>query len=332
MNIFVGGSLREVPLYGELCEKFVRSLGRCIVERGHTLLTGCRGSLDKAVAEGACEWLEAHDGDKRASLISYRLKNDPPAHRLGTIQVSRRSDWDLAHPDLNPPEQIAEADVTVFVAGSEGTYSAANWARIADKPILGLVVFGGAGRDVFERERTRFTDRYANLVTLRDFDVLSQDTEDAAQLAADVVSLCEKIVVSRTVFAIMPFSEPFRDVYASYAAVCGEFGFTAERTDELETGERIIPQILAGIRRSAFVIADVTEHSANVFYEIGFAEGIGRPVVVTAKRETPLPFDIADIPVIFWSGQNELQDRLRRRIKEIAATLGRRVHDSVARS
>ena len=208
--------------------------------------------------------------------------------------------------------------------GAPGTYSAANWARIADKPILGLVVFGGAGRDVFERERTRFDERYANVVSVRDFDVLSQDTEDVAQLATDVVSLCEKIVVSKTVFAIMPFTEPFRDVYASYGAVCAEFGFTAERTDELETGERIIPRILAGIRRSAFVIADVTEHSANVFYEIGFAEGIGRPVVVTARRDTPLPFDIADIPVIFWSGQNELQDRLRRRVKEIASTLGRR--------
>ena len=56
---------------------------------------------------------------------------------------------------------------------------------------------------------------------------------------------------------------------------------------------------------------------------IGFAEGIGRPVVVTARRDTPLPFDIADIPVVFWSGQNELQDRLRRRVKEIASTLGR---------
>lgn len=33
--------------------------------------------------------------------------------------------------------------------------------------------------------------------------------------------------------------------------------------------------ILAGIRRAAFVIADVTEPSANVFYEIGFAEGMG---------------------------------------------------------
>jgi hypothetical protein len=325
MNIFVGGSLKDVPLCGELCEPFVRTLGRRIVERGHTLLTGCRGSLDKAVAEGASEWLDAHQQDKRKQIVSYRLKNDQPAHRIGTIQVSRRSDWELAHPDLNPPEQIAEADVTIFVAGRLGTFSAANWARIADKPILGMVVFGGAGRDVFERERARFDERYAGIVSLREFEALSQDTDDVDQLASDVVGLCETITVSRTVFAIMPFSEAFGKVYASYMAACGEFGFAAERTDELETGERIIPRILAGIRRSAFVIADVTEHSANVFYEIGFAEGIGRPVIVTAKRDTPLPFDIADIPVIFWSDQDELRDRLKRRIKEIGPGRRRRI-------
>ena len=322
MNIFVGGSLRDVPLYGESCQRFVQQLGERIVERGHTLLTGCCGSLDKAVAEAAHNWLDSHDRDERQQLISYRLKNDQPAHRLGRIQISRREDWELSHPDLSPPEQIAEADVTVFVAGGDGTFSAANWARIADKPILGVAEFGGAGREIFERERGRFKERYAHLVAAKDFDILNQDTDDVAQLASDVVTLCEKIVTSNTVFTIMPFTEEFRDVYASYSTVCKEFGFTAERTDESDSGERIIPRILAGIRRAAFVIADVTHPSANVFYEIGFAEGMGRAVIVSAKKDTPLPFDIADIPVLFWSGQEELKEKLRRRVKEVASAKG----------
>ncbi len=40
-----------------------------------------------------------------------------------------------------------------------------------------------------------------------------------------------------------------------------------------------------------FVIADVTEMSANVFYEIGFAEGFCRPVILTTKQGTVLPFE-----------------------------------------
>jgi hypothetical protein len=232
--------------------------------------------------------------------------------------VSRRTDWDLSHPDLNPPEQIAEADVAVFVAGGDGTFSAANWARIAGKPILGVAQFGGAASQIFEQERGRFDERYAERVEAEDFDILNQDTDDIEQLVSDVIALCEKIATSNTVFTIMPFTEEFRDVYASYVAVCREFGFNAVRTDESESGERIIPRILEGIRRAAFVIADVTHPTANVFYEIGFAEGLGRSVIVSAKKGTTLPFDIVDIPVLYWSGQEELKERLRRRVKEIA--------------
>ena len=324
MNIFVGGSLREVPLYSEVCQRFVQRLGEHIVERGHTLLTGCSGSLDKAVAEAAYNWLVSHAQNERQQLVSYRLKNDTPAHRLGRIQVSRRADWDLSHPDLSPPEQIAEADVAVFIAGGDGTFSAANWARIAGKPILGVAQFGGAASQIFEQERGQFQERYAQRVAAQDFDILNQDTDDVAQLASDVLTLCERIVTSNTVFTIMPFTEEFRDVYASYAGVCKEFGFNAQRTDESDSGERIIPRILAGIRGAAFVIADVTQPSANVFYEIGFAEGMGRPVIVSAKKDTTLPFDIADIPVLYWSGQEELKEKLRRRVKEIAPVLQRK--------
>jgi predicted Rossmann-fold nucleotide-binding protein len=324
MNIFVGGSLRNIALYGDLCQRFVQHLGEHIVERGHTLLGGCRGSLDKAVAEAASGWLDSNNRDKRQQLISYRLKNDPPAHRLGRIQVSLREDWELGHKDLCPPEQIAEADATVFIAGSAGTLSAANWARIADKPILGVAQFGGAGRDIFELERSRFKERYSHLVAAKDFDILNQDTEDVDQLASDVVTLCERIITSNSVFAIMPFTEEFHNVYVSYSTVCEEFGFRAERTDQTDSGERIIPRIIAGIRRAAFVLADVTHPSANVFYEIGFAEGMGRPVIVSAKRNTLLPFDIADIPVLFWDGPEELKDKLRRRVKEIAPVIRRK--------
>jgi hypothetical protein len=319
MKIFVGGSLRNVPTYGEICQLFVQHLGQRIVERGHMLLGGTRGSLDMAVAEAADKWLASNDRDKRKQLIlSYRLKNDQPAHRFGTIEVSQREDWDLAHEDLSPPEQIAEADVTVFIAGRHGTLIAANWARIAKKPILGVAQFGGAGMEIFGRECRQFEERYSDLVKAREFNILRQDTDDVNQLANEVVTLCEKIVTSNDVFTIMPFTAEFDDVFKSYFAVCAESGFSAQRTDQSESGERIIPRILAGIRRAAFVIADVTQLRANVFYEIGFAHGMGKPVIVSAKKGTVIPFDIADIPVLFYSGPEELKEILSRRVGAIA--------------
>lgn len=323
MHIFVSGSLRDVPAAADLCVRFVEQLAIQIIERGHTLLTGCRGSLDRAIAEAAYEAVLEKDLDPRKFLVSYRLKNEERAHQLGRVQISRLTDWELTHAELHAPEQIAEADVAVFIAGRKGTLLAANWARIAEKPVLGVAQFGGAGERLFERERDRFQNRYAQFIDIEEFDILSEDTDDCAQLAEDVVRLCERVLTPNNVFTIMPFTDDFRDVFDSYRDVCAEFGLTAERTDESESSDRIIPRILDGIRRSAFVIADVTTMSPNVFYEIGFAEGFARTVIITAKAGTELPFDLADIPVVFWSSQDELKEKLRRRMGEVVVKLNR---------
>jgi hypothetical protein len=322
MKIFVGGSLKQVPQCAEICPDFVRTLGEEIVRREHTLLTGCRGSLDKAVAEAAYRALQSEGRDVLRQLISYRLKNDQPAHRFGRIQVSRREDWNLTHPELDPPEQIAEADVAIFLGGHKGTFIAANWARIADKPILGVAQFGGAGATIFERERARFANRYAGSLKIQNFDLLSQDTMDVKRLAEDVLHVAERSVTSRTIFTIMPFKEVYRPVLEAYRTVC-EPQYEIERTDESDTSDRIIPRILEGIRHSAFVIADVTELTPNVVYEIGFAQGLGKRVILTARQGTALPFDLTDIPVIFWDKTQDLQEKLRRRVAGICRAAAR---------
>ena len=74
---------------------------------------------------------------------------------------------------------------------------------------------------------------------------------------------------------------------------------------------------------SAFVIADVTETSPNVFYEIGFAEGPGRPIIATAKMDTKLPFDIVDTPVTFWNSLEDLKLKLEPLVNELKTGLGK---------
>ena len=327
MKIYVGGSLRDGQVDPDLCKQFIEQLGVKIAEHGHILLTGCRGSLDRAIAESASQWLESngHDlKDIRKRIISYKLKADEPIHNFGRIQVSKRADWALTTPDLSLPEQIAEADVAIYVAGSEGTFFAANWARIGGKPILGVARFGGAGSVIFERERDEFAKKYSHLVSKEDFDMLNQYTNDVSQLAEDVIALCENLMTSNSVFIVMSFKKEYIDLYDAYAAVCKDFGFKAVRTDQVTSLERITPRILDGIRHSAFVIADVTEKSLNVFYEIGFADGFGRPVILTAKEGTELPFDIKDTPIVFWSTLNELKQKLQPLIGEIKMNLGKR--------
>src|SRR5262249_41405424 len=112
--------------------------------------------------------------------------------------------------------------------------------------------------------------------------------------------------------------DDLEDTFETFKTVCADLGFTCDRVTNGNAGERILPDILERIRCAAFTIVDLTDLRPNVFYELGYADGIGKKVVVTAKHDTELPFDVKDIPTIFWTGQKRLKEDLRRRILEVA--------------
>jgi hypothetical protein len=296
-------------------------LGIEIVSQGHVLLNGCRSSLDQDITAAAQEWLARNGRDPKRQIVSYRLRTDEPIHSFGTIRYSALLDWNMNHAELCVPEQIELADATIFVAGAEGTFWARNWAFFARKPILGVPRFGGAGETIYLQELKRLRDTLPAVA--EDYETLNSLTLDISGFAKDVISLAERMVAPREVFVIMSFKREFVDVFASCKEVCREFKLEAERTDESTSSERITPRIEKGIRRSAFVIADVSESSPNVFYEIGYAVGLGKDVIVTAKEGTKLPFDIGDVPTIFWAVQDDLKVKLRSRLAGRASATGR---------
>jgi hypothetical protein len=319
MKLLVVGSLRDVPGHPELCGSFVTKLAEQIIERGHTLLNGCRGSLDKAIAAAADARLKALGRSPESQLVGYRLSEADPVHRFGVIRISKHKDWDLTHPQLTPPEQIAEADAAIFVAGNEGTFIAANWARIAGIPVLGVAEFGGAGEALYAHERSNLAKKFGRSVTPDEFAVLNQDTIDMAKLASDVVALAERIVIPHSVFPVLPFSAPYADVKDTFQTCCREANLELEDIEEDATTARIIPRIVEGIRRAAFIIADISESRPNVYFEIGLAQGLNKPIVLTAKVGTVLPFDMSDMPVLFWDTQRSLREQVSRRLQALAA-------------
>lgn len=321
MRIFVGGSLRDVARDSDLCRHFVAALGTEIVRRDHVLLNGCRSSVDQAIATAAHEWLVSNAGNPKDRIMSYCLKSDKPVHSLGTVRYSALLDWQMNHSELEIPEQIELAGATIFVAGGEGTFWSKNWASFARKLIVGIPRFGGAGETIYNRELKRL--REVAPAVAEDYETLNSLSADMSDYAKEVVGLVERMVTPRNVFTIMSLKKEFRDVYASCKEVCREFKFEAERTDESASLERIVPRIETGIRKSAFVIADVSELSPNVFYEVGYAKALGKDVIVTAKTGTQLPFDVGDMPTIFWEIQEDLKEGLRKCLAGLVGKYGR---------
>lgn len=227
------------------------------------------------------------------------------------------------------PEPIREADAVVIVGGWSGTQYAATWARLANKPIVPVATFGHAAAEIFSDELQNFDRRYANRIALDDYEILNRvmplpTTETWIEhFAKDVVSLTEKLISSRDVFIIMSFAERAHlvDAYDTFCTVCKANDFSGFRVDDhVDNNQRIVPTVLESIRRAAFIIADVSEPRPNVYYELGFAQALGKGVITTAFQGTQLPFDIFDVPTLYWSNQRTLREELDKRIKIVRKT------------
>lgn len=56
--------------------------------------------------------------------------------------------------------------------------------------------------------------------------------------------------------------------------------------------------IIKRINSADLIVADLTDHNANVFYELAIAHGWNKPVIHMIERGQSIPFDIADLRVI----------------------------------
>jgi hypothetical protein len=171
--------------------------------------------------------------------------------------------------------------------------------------------FGGAAAKIFAQEMNEFDKKYASLITRLEYEQLNSLKSDHEH-ATDLIALSEKVAESRSALVIMSYgiSEELVDAYETFKSVTESLGFQCSKVTDETAGNRILPDILESIARAAFVIVDLTELRPNVFYELGYADGLGKRVVVTARKGTELPFDVKDIPTIFWGGQTQLRNDL----------------------
>lgn len=72
----------------------------------------------------------------------------------------------------------------------------------------------------------------------------------------------------------MAFREESEDTFSAIKEVCEERGLKWARTDQDPTTNRVYQRIVGGIQRAAFVIADATIPTLNVYYELGYAEAL----------------------------------------------------------
>ena len=76
--------------------------------------------------------------------------------------------------------------------------------------------------------------------------------------------------------------------------------FEVRNADEIPGRNLITEAIVHNLKTADLVIADLTDLNSNVFYELGIRHHTGKPTILFAAAGTELPFDIHNIPVIFY--------------------------------
>lgn len=100
-------------------------------------------------------------------------------------------------------------------------------------------------------------------------------------------------VDSADVFVLMPFTQELKPVYEDHLkSVCDNCGFSVARADDFFNAHEIMSDVWTAIYQSRVVIGDCTGRNPNVFYELGIAHTMGKPVVLITQSKDDVPFDI----------------------------------------
>lgn len=124
----------------------------------------------------------------------------------------------------------------------------------------------------------------------------------------------------RMAFVAMWFDDSFDVVWGDgLRPGIRDAGYEAYRMKEDIHTEKIDFRIIAAIRECRFLVAEVSEPRTAVYYEAGFAEGLGKLVIWTcqANREKELSFDTRQYRHVLWRTPEDLRVQLYATIKAL---------------
>jgi hypothetical protein len=129
---------------------------------------------------------------------------------------------------------------------------------------------------------------------------------------------------SHLAFMAMKFGDAQTDlVYRDHFKIAVvQVGFDLRRLDEGQRAGLIDDRLRVEIRQSRFLIADLTHHNNGAYWEAGYAEGLGKPVIYTCRRDVfndksrGTHFDTNHHLTVVWA-----PDNLADAVEELKATI-----------
>ena len=157
--------------------------------------------------------------------------------------------------------------------------------------------------------------------------IVTQDTLPSTEISVGITfrgweRLAPIRAGSHIGFVAMSFAEEMQNAFTNgIEPGIHDAGYEPLRVDKVHHNEKICDKIIAEIRRSRFMVADVTGQKPGVYFEAGFAMGLGQPVIWCCRNDdlSKVHFDTRQYNHIVWETPDRLREQLRDRIR---ATVG----------
>lgn len=185
-----------------------------------------------------------------------------------------------------------------------------------DKSISIIYVSGWAGK----KANFRATKAGAYRVVEKDEKYLgSRQFEDEIEKAFEISLQKKSKVMKAEIFVLMPFAKRFTEIYRlGIKEPMEQMGFRCNRVDEIQFTGNIIDHVYFRIENATIIIADMTGMNPNVFYEVGYAHGLGKNVILLTQKIEDIPFDLrAKKHIIYGRSILKLRNELTETVRSI---------------
>ena len=133
---------------------------------------------------------------------------------------------------------------------------------------------------------------------------VSEEVVHPEEKSARIKKLGSEVAVKTgdTCFVMQPFAAPHGDYYEKiFKPAIEKTKLLPVRADaEIFATGKIIDQIWRGINAAKVLVAELSTRNPNVFYELGLAHALHKPVVLVSSNEPDVPFDLQHIRVIYY--------------------------------
>lgn len=254
--------------------------------------------------------------DGRRYIVSAFIREN--SSKAQPISLGMDNIKELANFDAVPRTPMDKMNRIMHYLGSVSTEAGAGIAIDSeiDYPIA------------YAKSPAEFEFLMENLKNTGLVDFVGDTSHDELRITIDgwkyLIEFSTKSKVSGEAFVAMWFNKDMDMAWdKGFRPALEKCGYKAVRIDLVHHNEKICDRIVSEIRRAGLLVADCTGQRMNVFFEAGFAVGLGTPVIWTCRSDymKELPFDTRQYNHVEWKDEMELYEKLVDRI--MATGLGR---------